>query len=70
MRETTERPEAVDEGAVELVGTSRERIIRRLSELLTDPADRERHVLDANPYGDGHAAKRIVELMLQQAWAE
>ncbi len=64
MRETTERPEAVDEGAVQLVGTEVNNIVAGVSLLLEDPqayADRQ---IEHNPYGDGHAAKRIVDGML------
>jgi UDP-N-acetylglucosamine 2-epimerase (non-hydrolysing) len=68
MRETTERPEALDAGAVELVGTDVSRIVARVSSLLTDPDDYARHQIDDNPYGDGHAAQRILTLMRQQEW--
>ena len=68
MRETTERPEAMDAGAVELVGTSVEKIVDRLSVLLDDPVEYAQHQIDENPYGDGHAARRIVDLMLKQNW--
>jgi UDP-N-acetylglucosamine 2-epimerase (non-hydrolysing) len=68
MRDTTERPEAVDAGAVELVGTSAERIVSRAAALLSDDEDYRRHQIDHNPYGDGHAAERIVDLMLNQGW--
>jgi UDP-N-acetylglucosamine 2-epimerase (non-hydrolysing) len=68
MRETTERPEAMDAGAVELVGTSKERIVERISTLLEDPVEYARHQIDENPYGDGMAAERIVDLMLRQNW--
>jgi UDP-N-acetylglucosamine 2-epimerase (non-hydrolysing) len=68
MRDTTERPEAVDAGAVELVGTDEQRIVSRMSALLTDSSEYARHQVDQNPYGDGHAAERIVELMLNQGW--
>jgi len=68
MRETTERPEALVAGAVELVGTDAKRIVGRVSVLLTDAEEYARHQLDANPYGDGQAARRIVDLMLQQGW--
>ena len=68
MRETTERPEAMDAGAVELVGTSEERIVDRIAALLDDPVEYSRHQIDENPYGDGLAAKRIVDLMLNQNW--
>jgi UDP-N-acetylglucosamine 2-epimerase (non-hydrolysing) len=66
MRETTERPEAVEAGAVELVGTSVERIVSRMSALLTDSREYARHQIATNPYGDGQAAHRIVDLMLTQ----
>jgi len=68
MRETTERPEALDAGAVELVGTDRERIVSRVSTLLTDQDEYARHQIDKNPYGDGLASSRIVELMLGEDW--
>ena len=58
----------MDAGAVELVGTSRQRIVQRCSALLTDEAEYRRHQIDVNPYGDGRAAQRIVDLMLQQDW--
>jgi len=68
MRETTERPEALDAGAVELVGTSVERIVSRMTALLSDAEEYARHQIDENPYGDGKSAERIVELMLKQGW--
>ncbi len=68
MRETTERPEAMDAGAVELVGTSVERIVDRISTLLDDPVEYAQRQIDENPYGDGIAAQRIVDLMLEQKW--
>ncbi len=70
MRETTERPEAVEAGAVELVGTSLERIVSGVTRLLTDAKEYARRQIDHNPYGDGKAAQRIVELMLQQKWRQ
>jgi UDP-N-acetylglucosamine 2-epimerase (non-hydrolysing) len=68
MRETTERPEALEAGAVELVGTSVEKIVGGVSTLLTDAAEYARRQIDVNPYGDGHAAERIVDILLQQMW--
>ncbi|MBW3540038.1 MAG: UDP-N-acetylglucosamine 2-epimerase (non-hydrolyzing) [Planctomycetes bacterium] len=64
MRDTTERPEAVEAGAVELVGTSVKRIVASTTRLLTDEAEYARRQIDHNPYGDGRAAERIVERML------
>ena len=68
MRETTERPEALDAGAVELVGTDVFRIVDQASLLLSDKAAYSLHQIDHNPYGDGQAAKRIVAWMLDQNW--
>lgn len=60
MRETTERPEGVQAGAVKLIGTLRERIVSEAL-LITDPLARAAMVIEKNPYGDGHAAERIVD---------
>ncbi|MEN6458466.1 MAG: UDP-N-acetylglucosamine 2-epimerase (non-hydrolyzing) [Thermoguttaceae bacterium] len=68
MRETTERPEAVQAGAVELVGTDAMKIVDRVSLLLTNPAVYRKRQIDRSPYGDGQAAQRIVDLMLAQGW--
>ena len=56
--------EALDAGAVELVGTCVDTIVDRATVLLTDPDEYARHQIDQNPYGDGKAAGRIVDLML------
>lgn len=63
MRDTTERPEAMEAGAVELVGTDIERITKSVSRLLSDPAEYGKRQIDKNPYGDGLAAERVVELI-------
>ncbi len=68
MRDTTERPEAVEAGGVELVGADVFRIVDRASLLLSDKAAYSLHQIDRSPYGDGRAAERIVELMLRQGW--
>ncbi len=61
MRDTTERPEAVEAGTVKLVGTDRQKIVTEVARLLTD-ADAYAAMSRAhNPYGDGHAARRIVD---------
>lgn len=63
MRDTTERPEAVEAGTVLLVGTNREKIEHGVSMLLDD-ADTYRRMSEAvNPYGDGNACERIVEAL-------
>jgi UDP-N-acetylglucosamine 2-epimerase (non-hydrolysing) len=68
MRDTTERPEAVEAGAVRLVGTSERAIIENVAELLTDEFAYGRCQIRDNPYGDGKAAQRIVGLLRQRAW--
>ncbi|HYS43917.1 MAG TPA: UDP-N-acetylglucosamine 2-epimerase (non-hydrolyzing) [Geobacteraceae bacterium] len=60
MRETTERPEAVEAGTVKLVGTDRERIVSEALQLLDDTEAYRAMSLAHNPYGDGKAAERIV----------
>lgn len=60
MRDTTERPEAVDAGTVRLVGTRREVVRDELLELLTDPTAFDAMANAVNPYGDGRAAARCV----------
>ena len=68
MRETTERPEAMDAGAVELVGTDVEKIVSRVGGLLENAEDYSRHIIEHNPYGDGKAAARIADLVGEQRW--
>ena len=63
MRDTTERPEAVEAGTVLLVGADRERIIKGVSDLLDDGIMYEKLSQAINPYGDGKACKRIVDFM-------
>jgi UDP-N-acetylglucosamine 2-epimerase (non-hydrolysing) len=59
LRETTERPEAVEAGTVKLVGTDEEKIVAEATRLLDDPAEHRRMSLVHNPYGDGSASRRI-----------
>lgn len=65
LREVTERPEAIEAGAARLVGTNRERIVEQTRLLLDDPEEHARMAHAVNPYGDGHAAERIVQALLQ-----
>lgn len=65
MRDTTERPEAVASGTVELVGAASTRIIDRVAALLTDAAVYRRMSEAINPYGDGLAASRITAFLAQ-----
>lgn len=63
MRDTTERPEALDAGTVKLVGTDYEKIINEVSSLLDDTAHYEEMSKAVNPYGDGLACSRIVNIL-------
>lgn len=62
-RDTTERPEAVEAGVVELVGTDTDRIFRSSERLLDDPEAYATMSRAVSPYGDGHASERIVEFL-------
>lgn len=63
MRDTTERPEALDAGTVKLVGTNYEKIVNEVSRLLEDPEYYDAMSKAVNPYGDGLACGRIVEAL-------
>lgn len=65
MRETTERPEAVEAGTVLLVGTDHQTIVSETVRLLDDDTIRQRMEQIHNPYGDGQAAKRILAAIRQ-----
>lgn len=64
MRDTTERPEALESGTVHLVGTNYEKIVTEISTLLDDAAAYEKMSRAVNPYGDGHACERICEYLV------
>jgi len=64
LRNVTERPEAVQAGTARLVGTEQASIVREVGRLLDDRGDYASMAHAANPYGDGHAAERIVEALL------
>ena len=61
MRDTTERPEAVEAGTVKLVGTNYKAIMDNVSKLLSDKEEYNKMSKANNPYGDGQACRRIVE---------
>lgn len=63
LRETTERPEAIEAGTAKLVGTNPTVIVNEASNLLTDSAAYEQMAEKINPFGDGTAAKRIVKIV-------
>lgn len=64
MRDTTERPEAVEAGTVKLVGTNAEAIVSNVTALLNDNELYKRMSETHNPYGDGHACQRIMAALL------
>ena len=69
LRNRTERPEVLKTGAAKLVGTSPPAIIRETERLLRDQEEYRRMAAAENPYGDGHAAERIVSILLAQGSA-
>ncbi len=67
LRETTERPEGIEAGVARLVGTDAARIFTEAERLLSDPAAHAAMSRIANPYGDGRAAARIVDVLAARA---
>ena len=63
MRDTTERPEAVEAGTVKLVGSDKQKIIEAVSHLLNDDVKYKEMARAHNPYGDGHASERICKVL-------
>lgn len=62
MRDTTERPEAIEAGCAKLIGATVEGIVQETSRLLTDPVIYAQMAQVANPFGDGRSAERIVDV--------
>ncbi len=65
LREVTERPEGLQAGTLKLAGTDTSRILAEANSLLDDPAEYAKMAQAANPFGDGHAAERIVEALIE-----
>ena len=63
MRDTTERPEAIEAGTARLVGTDKDTIVKAVADLLTDQDAYNTMAHAANPFGDGHAAQRIADYL-------
>ncbi|WP_125544810.1 non-hydrolyzing UDP-N-acetylglucosamine 2-epimerase [Levilactobacillus lindianensis] len=61
LRDTTERPEGVENGTLKLVGTDPQRVTEAMEQLLTDEQAYQRMATAKNPYGDGHASERILK---------
>lgn len=66
MRDTTERPEALTSGTVHLVGTDYDKIMNGVSTLLDEPSAYEKMSKAVNPYGDGQACRRIVDVLVEK----
>lgn len=69
LREVTERPEGVDAGVAQLVGTDRRKIVELGSQLLSGGL-REKMAAESNPYGDGRAAQRIADIVVHELAAK
>ena len=65
MRDTTERPEALEAGTVKLVGTDYNKIVNSVSELLDNPQAYEAMSRAINPYGDGKSCERIINHLMK-----
>ncbi len=65
LREVTERPEGVAAGVLKLVGTATPRIVQEANRLLDDPSAYAQMARASNPYGDGQAASRIVDALME-----
>jgi UDP-N-acetylglucosamine 2-epimerase (non-hydrolysing) len=63
MRDVTERPEAVAAGTVKLVGTNTQKIVSGVEEVLLNPEVYQRMSTASNPYGDGKATARIIDVL-------
>jgi UDP-N-acetylglucosamine 2-epimerase (non-hydrolysing) len=66
MRKVTERPEGIAAGTVRLVGANTTKIIAETKRLLDNPSEHAKMAQAVNPYGDGHAAERIVQAILNR----
>ena len=66
LRDVTERPEGVQAGTLKLVGTETDTIVREAKRLLEDESTYAEMARAANPYGDGHAAEKIIQALKDQ----
>ena len=65
MRDTTERPEAVESGTARMVGTEPDRIVEEVSRVLDSPEEYRKMLHTENPFGNGNAARAIVSISLE-----
>ncbi len=70
LRNVTERPEALEAGTVQVIGTDKEKILQEVTDLLEDKGQYEKMSKAINPYGDGKAAKRIAGVLLNNLFDE
>jgi UDP-N-acetylglucosamine 2-epimerase (non-hydrolysing) len=63
MRDTTERPEAVEAGTVKLVGSDQDNIIKEVQKLLNDNSEYQKMSKAHNPYGDGNTSEKILNIL-------
>ena len=63
LRDTTERPEALESGAIKLVGTNKDKIIKEVSKLIENDEEYKKMAKAINPFGDGKTSERIVEII-------
>jgi UDP-N-acetylglucosamine 2-epimerase (non-hydrolysing) len=66
LRDVTERPEGVEAGTIKLVGTETSLIVKEAKRLLENESTYAEMAKAANPYGDGHAAERIIQALVSQ----
>ena len=66
VREETERPEGIRAGTAKLIGTSYESVYKGIDSLLSNKREYEKMSKTTNPYGDGHASKRIVDIIIDE----
>jgi len=64
LRKTTERPEAIDAGTAKVIGTERQSIIDEVTSLIYDQNQYNKMIVHENPFGDGNAARRIVDIVM------
>jgi UDP-N-acetylglucosamine 2-epimerase (non-hydrolysing) len=63
MRDITERTEGIDAGTAKIVGTDKDKIMKEALNLLTDKTVYDKMAKAVNPYGDGNASKRIIDII-------
>lgn len=70
VREETERPEGIEAGTAKLVGTNYDNILKEIDILLSNQKEYEKMANAVNPYGDGRASERIVDIILKHGFSK